>query len=326
MRITYYLRDPREGNYSIEKIFKALGNRLKDKFEVSFFYIDSDKSVFKNLRSARKAQGDINHITGDVNWLIFGLDRRKTILTVHDLGHFENTLVGLKRWIYKYLWLYIPFKRAKFITAISSFTKSRINYHFGFSRKVIIIHNPLVSIAAGKYKRPFNTRKPNVLQIGSMPNKNLDQLIDAVEGLDINLLLVRKPNEEIKQLLKRKEISYEWYSELSEDQLAAIYLKTDILFFGSTYEGFGLPIIEAQSFGIPVITSNLCSMPEVAGLNSLLINPYDKYDIREALEKIRTDKDFRETLSVQGKKNVDRFRIDIISKKYQELYQKVYES
>lgn len=326
MRITYYLRDPREGNYSIEKIFHTLGDQLKDTFEISFFYVDSNQSIFKNLLSARKAQGDINHITGDVNWLIFGLDRRKTIITVHDLGHFENTLVGLKRFLYKYLWLYIPFKRAKAITAISRFTKSRINYHFGFTTKVVVIHNPLIPSKKVKSKRLFNTRKPNILQIGSMPNKNLDQLIDAVEGSEVNLLLVRKPDEKIGQRLKKKKISFKWYSGLSENELEDTYLETDILFFASTYEGFGLPIIEAQSFGIPVITSNLCSMPEVAGPNSLLVDPYDRLNIREALEKIRTNKDFRENLSSFGQENVNRFRIDIISKQYAELYQQINES
>lgn len=326
MKITFYLRDLRQGNYSIEKIFHAVADQLKDQSEISFFYVDSSKGFLRNLLSARKAQGDVNHITGDVNWLIFGLDKRKTIITVHDLGHFENTLTGLKKWIYKHLWLLIPFKKAQLLTSISEFTKSRIKYHFGFHQKIVVIHNPLIQNKSSIVKRAFNQEKPNILQIGIMQNKNLERLIHAAKDLDCHLILIRDLDETTKQQLRQKKISFECYSDVSEELLQELYLRTDILFFASTYEGFGLPIIEAQAYRIPVITSNLCSMPEVAGHNSLLVDPYSVNAIRDGLRKIINNESFREDLVRHGEENVKRFKIEIISRKYLQLYHRVHEN
>ena len=321
MRITYYLRDPREGNYSIEKIFHAIGNHLNRSYQVEYFYVDKNSSYLQNLRRANECQGDINHITGDVNWLIYALNGRKTVLTVHDLGHYENTLKGSKKWIYKKIWLQAPLVRSRAVTAISHFTKKQIVSHFPKleQSKLQVIHNP-APIPFQNNPELINSESPRILQVGGMANKNSFRLIKAVENMACTLVFIRKPDPKIEQLLKQQGTRYEFHFNLSEKQIGSLYASSHALFFASTYEGFGLPILEAQASGIPVLTSNICSMPEVAGTGACLVDPYDVNDIRQGLNRILCDTTYREYLIKEGEKNIKRFDPDRIASQYLDLY------
>ena len=94
--------------------------------------------------------------------------------------------------------------------------------------------------------------------------------------------------------------------------------------FASTYEGFGMPLIEAQSVGTLVLTSNISSMPEVAGDNTaMLVNPFDVDSIRDGLQRILSDAAFRESCIANGYENVKRFDPVVISNMYYELYKQI---
>jgi glycosyltransferase involved in cell wall biosynthesis len=94
--------------------------------------------------------------------------------------------------------------------------------------------------------------------------------------------------------------------------------------FASTYEGFGLPIIEANAVGRPVVTSHLWSMPEVAGKSALLVDPYDVASIRDGVLSIIEDAHLRSVLIKNGLENIKRFRLSLIAEQYSALYQEVY--
>ncbi|MCB0583153.1 MAG: glycosyltransferase, partial [Phaeodactylibacter sp.] len=91
----------------------------------------------------------------------------------------------------------------------------------------------------------------------------------------------------------------------------------------SEYEGFGMPILEAQATGRPVITSNICSMPEVAGRGAALVNPYDPAAKRAAIEQIIRNAGYREELIQEGRENVKRFNLEKIAGQYLELYREI---
>ena len=95
--------------------------------------------------------------------------------------------------------------------------------------------------------------------------------------------------------------------------------------FCSLLEGFGLPILEAQATGRPVITSNLSSMPEVAGNGALLVDPYDVNAIRKGILRIIQDGALRENLIVKGLENVKRFSPQKVADAYVELYRLIAE-
>jgi glycosyltransferase involved in cell wall biosynthesis len=101
------------------------------------------------------------------------------------------------------------------------------------------------------------------------------------------------------------------------------YRMADIVCFASLYEGFGLPILEAQATGRPVVTSDRCSMPYVAGGAALLVNPESVDSIRSGIQSLIDNAQLREQLIVQGLENVKRFRISTMCEKYAELYQRV---
>lgn len=323
MRVTYYLRDKREGNYSIEQIFGAIGSEISNQYDINFFYVDSTKNKLQNVLRARKVQGDINHITGDVNWLALGLNRKKTLLTIHDLGHFERTLKGLSKWLYRLVWLELPLRRVAFVTTISGFTKDRVVTHFPFIKnKIKVIYNPLPKFFINK-KKIFNSTCPRILQVGSMPNKNLEGLLNAIDGIDCTIVLVRKPDKETISKLKSAGIKYEFQFNLDDKKIVEVYESCDMLFFASTYEGFGMPIIEGQAIGLPVITSNICSMPEVAGSGAHIVDPNDVQGIRQGILEIIENKDHRDCIIKEGLSNVKRFQLGDVTEQYLDLYKTI---
>jgi glycosyltransferase involved in cell wall biosynthesis len=107
---------------------------------------------------------------------------------------------------------------------------------------------------------------------------------------------------------------------LTDGELVAAYQRCDMVVFVSLYEGFGLPILEAQAMGRPVITSNFGAMREAAGDGALLVDPYSVEEIRAAIMRIRNEPGLREELVRKGRENAERFRADAIALKYAQIY------
>jgi glycosyltransferase involved in cell wall biosynthesis len=307
----------------LELIFERISELLEKDHQINHFYVNSKKSRLWNIREAKKHQGDVNHITGDVNWIAYGLSSKNTILTVHDIGHYVNTLKGIKKAIYGYIWWKLPLKGVREITAISGYTKSEIIKYFNvLEHKVSIIHDPLFPGFSIK-ETAFNKSCPSILQVGSMANKNVHRLIEACVDIPCRLLLLRNFNNELKKKMDSLNIRYKFFSKISDEEVVKLYQQSDILYQASTYEGFGLPIIEAQATGIPVITSSIGPMPEVAGEGAYYVDPYQVSDIRKGIIKIINDDIYRQQLVRHGLVNIKRFDILEISRQYANLYEKI---
>ena len=102
--------------------------------------------------------------------------------------------------------------------------------------------------------------------------------------------------------------------------MAVAYQQSDIILFPSLYEGFGLPIIEGQKAGRPVITSNISPLSDIAGGAAHLVNPLDHLSIRKGVQKVIDDNEYRESLCVAGLKNVKKYSSEKIAEAYLELY------
>jgi glycosyltransferase involved in cell wall biosynthesis len=159
--------------------------------------------------------------------------------------------------------------------------------------------------------------------VGTAQNKNLPRLIDAVAGLACTLVIIGPIPDQVLCQLREAGIDYENHVDLSGPELVRQYEESDLVAFTSVYEGFGLPIIEAQAVGRPVLTSNRPPMFEVAGEGACLVDPTDSKSIRAGIERIVCDAAFRHRLIENGFENIKRYQPQQIARHYLALYEKV---
>lgn len=164
---------------------------------------------------------------------------------------------------------------------------------------------------------------PRVLVVGTARNKNIQRIAVALKGVRCRLHIIGEPSSEDLAVLKLNEIDFESEVDLSSDQIVDAYRRCDLLLFPSTYEGFGMPILEAQATGRPVVTSNVASMPDVAGDAACLVDPFSTDAIRDGVLRVIEDADYREELVRLGFENVKRFQPDVIADAYYSLYRKI---
>ncbi len=327
--ILFYRKSFKFGNYSIEKVFDTLLPYLNKGVSIKKiilpFYTKGFINRVLNLFFSFFNQADINHITGDVHYISLLLNKKKTIITIHDLIILHNNK-GLKRFLYYYFWYYFPIKNCKFVTVISNQIKNELISFFPWAeKKVFVIYNPVTFILKPilDTNKKFNKITPTILQIGVTKNKNIENTAIALKSVNCHLRIIGKLSTEQIDYLDSLKISYSYVYNLDEKELIKEYQNADIVSFISTYEGFGLPIIEAQSMAIPCITSNCSSMPEIAGNASCFVDPFNIESIQNGFKSIIFDDSYRNSLINNGLQNVKRFDPYIISQQYLNLYKKI---
>lgn len=327
MKVVFLQRKPRKhGNFSLEFIFEDVRSRLPKSVQ-SVVHISKYESngIMPRVYNALEAafhQADVNHVTGDVNFLANFLKKDKTILTILDCVAMTNT-TGFKRWFYQKFFLEMSVRGAKYITVISEATKQEVLKYVDYPEDHIVVVPVAISERYQPSPKSFNKEKPVLLHVGLAPNKNLERLIEAIEGIPCHLSIVGKLDEGHLEKLSKHGIDFSFAFNISDEEMVQQYRDCDVLCFVSTYEGFGMPIVEANAVGRAVLTSNLSSMPEVAGDAACLVNPLDVADIRQGLLNIINDDSYRNHLIEKGFANAKRFDADRIAGLYHELYLKV---
>jgi glycosyltransferase involved in cell wall biosynthesis len=327
MTVVYFHRKRELSNhYSLEEYFSVVRGLLPPAVETrvatSTF---GSRGVWRRLYNAAEAvprQGDLNHVTGDAQYLTLVLSRRRTILTIADCG-FEQRPPGLRREVVRLLWYTLPVRRATAITCISEFTRERLLATVPCdASKVRVIPVCISPAFKPAPARPWPSR-PTVLQIGTAPNKNLDRLAAALSGLDCRLRVIGDLAEPQRRTLAAHRVEYSAASHLTLDQMIDEYRQADVVTLPSTYEGFGMPIVEANAVGRPVLTSQAASMPEVAGDAALLVDPMSVESIRAGLTRLMGDAAFRAALVERGFANARRFDRETIARAFAKLYEEV---
>lgn len=328
-KVVLFFRRRREAaNYSIEGSFDIMTRAFPDGvgFQLEKYTLSHlSNGLLPRIRGvleARANQGDVNHVTGDVHYLVLGLPSNRTVLTIHDCGFIYRKNPFIRR-LLKWIWLDLPVRHCRFVTAVSEATKQDI---VRFSRcnpsKVHVIPTIVESFYRPSPKE-FDTNCPRILHIGLAPNKNFERHIEALEGINCHLHIVGRLSPYHIGLLSNRQISYTNEYNISPSDMLKAYVQADVVLFASTFEGFGMPIIEGQSVGRVVVTSRVSSMPEVAGEGACLVDPYDVDSIRRGLRRVIDDTDYRQSLISAGFDNVKRFAPESVARQYENLYREV---
>jgi len=328
LRILYFERKPiKSFSFSLESIFRLIQNNLCSQLDYckkeAICFNAGILSIIANILDSFKVYNtSIIHVTGEIHYVCLGLPNSKLILTVHDCRMFHRKK-GLYQWLIKLIYLKWPLLRARIITTVSEETKKELIKITGNRKADIrVISNPLNPLFTYHYK-DFNQDKPTILSIGTAENKNLNRLIEAISTINCTLVIIGLLDNKSLSQLKKYKIDYINFFSLSENEILQLYKNCDILSFVSLYEGFGMPIIEAQAVGRAVITSNISSMPEVASDAACIVDPYSVDSIRRGFKKIISDEQYRNQLIEKGLINIKRFEIQTIANKYLEIYQEL---
>ena len=195
-----------------------------------------------------------------------------------------------------------------------------------FNNRDIVITKKVIS----KYSLP----KDYILYLGTLePRKNVENIIRAYANLKKsgeikeNLVLAGKKGwlfYEIFDLIKSLDLEDEVIltGYIDECEKPVIYQNAKLFIFPSLYEGFGMPILEAMAAGIPVITSNVSAMPEVAGDAAILVNPLDCKEISGAILKILKSNELSNVLVNKGFEQCKKFTWSNSANKLVEIYKK----
>ncbi len=322
-KVTFFMRNPKAG-YSIHAVFKPIIDAAKGHCKVfdAPHHRADPISVLQNIWFAfnHRNKNGINHVTGGTHYLILGLAGCKTVLTIHDLVLLDNCNNCIKKALFKLIWFKLPMKFANAITCISNTTRQHLLNTFNIpDEKVTTIYNP-VNPQFTFSKHNFNKECPRILHIGTAWNKNVETVIRALDGIQCELVIIGKPTKSILDALTQFNTSYEIKYDLTEDELIEEYKHCDIVSFPSIYEGFGMPIIEGQSVGRAVLTSNINPMKEIANGAACVVDPHDVASIRNGFLRIIHNDIYRKELVTNGKENSKRFSAKHISDQYAMLY------
>lgn len=249
----------------------------------------------------------------------------KTMITLHDIlfeshPQYFSTMFNIRSKIL----MRLSAARASHIFTVSEFSKKEIisRYHIK-NEKISVIYNGVdkskfypSSDGIDIINKSGLVSKEYILTVGRLePRKNHESLIRAYAELDTEfpLVLIGQKHfgyEHIEKLIKSLNLKDKiiLLENVSNNELSSYYRHAKLFVYPTWAEGFGMPVIEAMASGVPVITSNLTSLPEVVGDAGILVDPSNILEIKKAMEKILPSETVAKGLSVRGAIQADKFQ------------------
>jgi glycosyltransferase involved in cell wall biosynthesis len=266
------------------------------------------KGIKLPIDALLRARPDIVLYPNFVHWPLWG--RAKSVIVLHDIGSFlqHGEFADAKN--RRFLQKQVPYSisHAAHIVAVSAFTKKEVAAHYNVDPHRISVVTPALD-HTDYYPRPVEQIKAvhakydlparYTLFVSTLePRKNVVGLLDAFAALPANLqaqypliLIGGKgwADEEIqKQFARYAKLPIRRLGYVPDEDMAAVYSGASLFAFPTFYEGFGMTPLEAMACGVPVVTSNTSSVPEVVGDAGMLIDPEDTHAITAAMQKVLT--------------------------------------
>jgi glycosyltransferase involved in cell wall biosynthesis len=240
------------------------------------------------------------------------------VFTIHDLNHlcFSENSSFLKKTYYHLVIKPACYDAFKILT-VSEFSRDEIMKWTNVDGEhVVNVGNGVGSnFRCNGYMN--NPGYPYLLYVGNRkPHKNVRRLLEAFAEIDrtggIKLVMSGEPDKNLMEQINRLRIesAVVFAGMIDDQQLPAYYRGALAVVCPSLYEGFCLPALEAMACGIPVVTSNITAMPEIAGDAALLVNPYDSESIALAMNRVISDNKLRIFLSEKGLERAKQFSWD----------------
>lgn len=266
----------------------------------------------------------------------------KSIVTIHDLIfiRYPEYYRATDRRIYLQKFKHAC-EMADRIHAISQQTKDDIVHFFDISeRKIEVIYqscNPLFYQSFSSSEKAEVVEKLKLpprflLSVGTVEKrKNLLYVLKAMvkSGIEMPLVVAGRKTAYMAEIdafiaENKGRLQVIFLPGTSDRELGVLYQLAEMLVYPSVFEGFGLPVIEAQASGCPVITSRSSSMPEAGGKGAVYVNPVSIPEIGAAIQQITEDVAFRENLVLEGRRNAERFAPEVFINQLHRLYTRVY--
>ncbi len=265
------------------------------------------------------------------------------VITVHDL-----TAVEHPEWFdWKYAFWHriltpLALRRCRHIISVSHYTKKCIQRRYGIPReKITVIHNgvnrrfaPAEDYAVNRVRQELGIPKgPYILSLSAIqPRKNLQRLLrvweHAQNAVDGSVTLVLAGGQGRSTIFRNFSLedppaNVHFTGYVDDKLLPALYTGAEAFVYPSLYEGFGFPVLEAMACGTAVLTSNVTSLPEVAGEAAILVDPRSEDDIKDGFTELLRDGQLRSRLQERGKERAASFSWDKSVRKTEDLFRRL---
>ncbi len=329
----------------IEKIKADLNIENKKNFEI--VVLRSSNKFIWNLWTLphylRKNPVDIYHTQYITPFFV---SRKTKIIThIHDISfRVFSKLIKKTDWFFLKILIPISLRRADKIIAVSEFTKNEIvKYYIVAPEKIAVIPNAIsedffLPVSAKKLlavRSRYNLPDKFILYMGTLqPRKNIPFLVRAFSLAanklsDYKLVLVgsqtghnfdKKIDQVIAENKMKEKVIFTGY--IDEKDKVAFFQSARIFVFPSLYEGFGIPLLEAMSKGVPVIASDIASLREVGGQAVIYFSPDNVEELAKKILSVATDKDLRAKMALAGQERIRFFSWRRSAEKLLAVYEK----
>jgi alpha-1,3-rhamnosyl/mannosyltransferase len=202
--------------------------------------------------------------------------------------------------------------------------------------KIVTIHSGVASAffqvssdAIAAVRTRYQLERPFILSVGTIePRKNLSTLVNAYRALPTHLqgefeLVLAGPIGWADSETTARVRAVRYLGYVPERDIAPLTAAATVFAYPSLYEGFGFPVAQAMAAGVPVITSNVSALPEVAGDAALLVDPRSEAELRDGLQRLLLCPSIRAAMSERGRQRAECFRWDICAAKSWAFFQEL---